>query len=70
LAGVLKGIVNTVNSVGGFLSPLLVELLISGQVTLWLYVQFWIPWYWPRMWINFLQPSLAVSTDGKPDGST
>jgi len=32
LTGVLYGIVNSVNSVGGFLSPLLVELLTSGQV--------------------------------------
>ena len=32
MTGVLNGIVNSVNSVGGFLSPLLVELLTSGQV--------------------------------------
>jgi len=34
LAGVLNGIVNSVNSVGGFLSPLLVELLTRGQVNI------------------------------------
>ena len=32
LTGVLYGIVNSVNSVGGFLSPLLVGLLTKGQV--------------------------------------
>jgi len=34
LTGILNGIVNSVNSIGGFVSPVLVELLTKGQVNM------------------------------------
>jgi len=34
LTGILNGIVNSVNSIGGFVSPVLVELLTKGQVNI------------------------------------